>query len=86
MASKDMTEKALESFNDVFADVVNGLLFNGEQVIKEDSLSDAQTFSMYKMDRELHEQDRDVAKYWNETDSTGVRVRISLLGIENETN
>ena len=28
-------EKVLESFNDVFADIVNVLLFNGEQVITE---------------------------------------------------
>jgi hypothetical protein len=27
-----MTEKTLEAFNDVFADIINGLLFDGEQV------------------------------------------------------
>ena len=35
MAEKDITEKNLEALNDVFADIVNVLLFNGEQVIYE---------------------------------------------------
>ena len=35
MAEKDMTEKTLESYNDVFADIVNVLLFNGRQVVNE---------------------------------------------------
>ena len=37
MAEKDMTEKTLEAFNDVFADIINGLLFNGEQVLRQES-------------------------------------------------
>ena len=85
LADKDMTEKTLESYNDVFADIVNGLLFRGRQVIKEDSLIDAQPFSMYKMDGKIHEQERDVAKYWMETESAGVSVRIAFLGMENQT-
>ena len=35
MAEKDITEKNLEALNDVFADIVNVLLFKGEQVINE---------------------------------------------------
>ena len=35
MAEKDKVQKTLESYNDVFADIVNGLLFDGEEVIKE---------------------------------------------------
>ena len=35
MADKDITEKNLEALNDVFADIVNVLLFKGEQVINE---------------------------------------------------
>ena len=50
VAEKDMTEKTLEAFNDVFADIVNGLLFKGRQVIQEYALTDAQPFSMYKAD------------------------------------
>ena len=32
MAVKDITEKILLSYTDVFADVVNGLLFKGQQI------------------------------------------------------
>lgn len=31
MAEKDIAEKTLEAYNDVFADIINVLLFNGEQ-------------------------------------------------------
>ena len=33
----------------------------------------------------LHEQERDVAKYWNDNSSTGVNVRIAFLGLENQS-
>ena len=29
MGEKDITEKILEDYNDVFADIINGLLFQG---------------------------------------------------------
>ena len=82
MAGKDVTEKTLEAYGDVFADIVNGLLFNGEQVLTEQSLTDAQPFSMYKEDgSKLHEQERDVAKYWVDQKGERVNVRIAMLGI-----
>lgn len=31
MGQKDITEKVLEDYNDVFADIINGLLFDGVQ-------------------------------------------------------
>ncbi len=34
MGEMDIAEKILESYNDVFADIVNVLLFNGKSVIK----------------------------------------------------
>ena len=40
MNNKDKAEKLLEDYNDVFADIVNTLLFDGVNVIKEDSLED----------------------------------------------
>ena len=40
MGEQDITEKILESYNDVFADIVNVLLFNGEQIIMPDELVD----------------------------------------------
>ena len=85
LGEKDMTQKTLEAFNDVFADIVNGLLFQGEQVISETSLTDAQPLSMYKADGKLHEQERDVAKYWNMAASACINVRIAFLGFENQT-
>ena len=33
MGQKDITEKLLEDYNDVFADIINGLIFKGEQRI-----------------------------------------------------
>ena len=40
MAQKDTSEKILESYNDVFSDIVNVLLFNGKQVLLADELED----------------------------------------------
>ena len=34
MGEKDIAEKILEDYPDVFADIVNGFLFDGEEVIK----------------------------------------------------
>ena len=38
MGQKDITEKILEDHNDVFADIINGLLFDGAQEIKPEAL------------------------------------------------
>ena len=38
MQEKDISQKMLEQFNDVFSDIVNVLLFNGENVVDENSL------------------------------------------------
>jgi hypothetical protein len=54
----------MEPYNDVFANIVNGLLFQGAQVVKEDALTDAQPFSMHKADGNIHEQIRDMSKCW----------------------
>ena len=40
MGQKDIAEKTLEAYNDVFADIVNVLLFNGKQTVKEKDLED----------------------------------------------
>lgn len=80
MAEKDITEKNLEALNDVFADIVNVLLFKGEQVINERDLEADTTKSMFKADGKIHEQERDVSKFWKNGE-----IRISILGIENQT-
>lgn len=82
MAEKDIAEKDLESYNDVFADIVNVLLFDGRQVVQEESLSDARSGSSYKSADGLHAQERDVAKYWK---GNGAGIRIALYGFENQT-
>ena len=33
MQGKDITEKMLEKYNDVFADIINVLLFDGRRVV-----------------------------------------------------
>ena len=38
MQEKDITQKMLERYDDVFSDIVNVLLFNGKMVVSEDSL------------------------------------------------
>ena len=58
MADKDITEKTLESYNDVFADIMNVYLFHGRQQIGEEELENAQPKSYYKADRKLREQNR----------------------------
>ena len=58
MAEKDITEKNLEALNDVFADIVNVLLFKCEQVINEKDLEADTTKSMFKADGKIHEQER----------------------------
>lgn len=62
MAEKDASEKILESYNDVFSDIVNVLLFNGRQVLGADELEDQAPRAYYKADGRLHEIERDVAK------------------------
>lgn len=64
MAQKDITEKTLEAYNDVFADIMNVSFFRGEPVVYEGDLEDAQPRSYYKADGKLREQERDVSKYW----------------------
>ena len=80
MQEKDITQKMLEQFNDVFSDIVNVLLFDGKDVVDEDSLIDTPTKSMMKIDSKVHSQDRDVAKYWQNS-----RINIALFGFENQT-
>lgn len=81
MGEKDITEKVLEDYNDVFADIVNGLLFKGEQRIRKEDLRTINPVSQYKADdSRLHEQVRDVVKEW-----TVSNVRIAICGLENQS-
>ena len=63
MGEKDMSEKILEDYNDVFSDIVNVLLFHGQELIEPSALESISVHSQYKgVDAKLHEQERDVAK------------------------
>ena len=77
---RDMTEKHLEGYNDVFADVVNVLLFGGKRRVKPEDLKDTRARTFYKTDGKLHEQERDISKLWVSEGAV-----ISLIGFENQT-
>ena len=81
MGEKDITEKILADYNDVFADIMNGLLFAGEQRILPEALENTSIHSQYKAeDEKVHELERDVAKYWKEKE-----VELAICGIENQS-
>ena len=77
---KDVSEKILEDHNDVFADIINNLVFDGREVVKADELENAPTVSQLKMADGLHEQERDTAKYWRR----GAFI-IAAFGLENQS-
>ena len=81
MGEKDIAEKILLAHNDVFSDIVNVLLFGGQEVIRENDLEDQTTGSAYKADGKLHEIDRDVAKRWKSGN-----LRLACMGFENQTS
>lgn len=82
MKEKDITEKKLLSYNDVFADIINGTIFEGKEVVKSEELTDANPVTQFKDDKNTHrEQIRDVAKLWEKKG-----VIFSFIGIENQTS
>ena len=82
MGQKDITEKILEDYNDVFADIINGLIFKGEQRVLPESLENTQVRSQYKAeDGTVHELERDVTKYWKDK-----KVELAICGIENQSS
>ena len=80
MGQKDIAEKILEAYNDVFSDIVNVLLFNGDQILKENELEDQAPRSAYKADGKYREIERDVAKRWKNKN-----IRLACIGLENQT-
>ena len=81
MGEKDITEKILEDYNDVFADIINGLLFDGVQEIKPEALENTNVHAQYKAeDDKVHELERDIAKYWKDE-----KVELAICGIENQS-
>lgn len=79
MGEKDKIEKLLEDYSDVFADIINVLVYQGEEVVKPEELRTTNIRSQYKAsDDVLHEEERDTLKEWN--NKKGFKV---LFGIEN---
>lgn len=82
MGQKDMTEKILEEYNDVFADIYNVLVF-GQEVLDEERLRDSATESVYKAeDGEYREQRRDVMKTYLDE----YQMELAFVGIDNQTS
>ncbi len=80
MGEKDIAEKYLESYNDVFADLVNVLLFQGKRVMRANQLTENKLRAVYKAGDKIHEEERDISKYWKKR-----QVCIAVCGIENQT-
>ena len=80
MGSKDVTTRRLEECNDVFADIMNVLVFDGERQIHEDDLVDIDTKTEFLADdKGFRTQERDVAKFWKSHN-----VKLALFGLENQ--
>ena len=62
LPERDITEKHLETYDDVFADMVNVLLFKGQRRVGPGDLRDTRARTLYKADGKIREQERDVSK------------------------
>jgi hypothetical protein len=81
MRQKDISEKLLLDYNDIFSDIVNTLLLDGKETVDENSLVPAIKRSQFKADTGmLHEVERDTAKVWKKGN-----LELVLIGIENQT-
>lgn len=81
MGEKDLSQKNLEFFPDVFADCVNALLYKGEPVLDESRLLPAPTETFYPDEEDvLHNQFQDISKY--EMEGCAIKAQYTL---ENQT-
>ena len=78
---KDRSEKYLEDYPDVFADITNNLLLK-KKIIREEQLIPGPTESIYKAEggEALKEQRRDVCKYVQDAG-----IIVSMIGLENQS-
>lgn len=77
---KDITKKRLEDHNDVYADIFNALLFEGEKILEEEYLVPLPTESFTRnMDGSLRQGNRDIRK----ADRRNGRYRL-ICGEENQ--
>ena len=80
MHDRDIAEKQLFDYDDVFADIVNVLLFHGRSVIHAGQLETARDRDAYPSAAGLREKERDVSKLVR-----GDGIVVSLIGIENQS-
>ena len=79
MAEKDITEKVLMSYADVFADCINALVYGGKQRLSAENTQPAPTESFYQ-GKKPHNQLCDVSRYLVEQGCI-----VAQYIIENET-
>ena len=79
---KDTAMGDLEAKNDVFADIMNVLMFKGKALVSENDLEQGREKSSYDSDQEvrIRPQYRDIHKFWKNCE-----VRLAYVGMENET-
>lgn len=79
MGEKDLIEKKLEDYPEVFADIMNVLVM-GKDYIQPKLLVDGPTESVYKAEGKNRGQFRDISKYYKDAE-----INIASLGIENQS-
>ena len=80
MANFDEAWKNYFSDPERFADIVNVCVYEGEEIVKPEDLENTSVHAQYKAeDNKLHEEERDVAKYWKKEN-----IAIAMYGIENQ--
>ena len=75
---KDLAEKKLLDYNDVFADIVNAVVFQGKPVIRPEDLREVHPVSAYS-EGDFRQLERDIAKRWVKGETT-----LCFLGAENQ--
>ena len=69
MGEKDVNQRSLTNKNVVFADIVNVLIYDGEQVVLPEALENAVLAAPYlDSSGALRELQRDAVKLWREQD------------------
>ena len=75
MGQKDYTQRDFLEYNDVFADILNTLIFDGKKIVSEKELiSLIRTSSYQGRDNAPRIQERDVVRFWDK-----IRIRVAFL-------
>lgn len=63
MGNKDISEKTLQQYADVFSDVINALLYCGRRAVREENLHPAPTETFYRINGRWRQQFQDTCMY-----------------------